>query len=66
MRRLISFVLAIALLGGGLYLLFLQLFVAGIIMGHFMEAGGFIAAIGAGWLWDDFIEPWLSGDDYPG
>jgi hypothetical protein len=65
MRRLISFVLASTLLGCGLYLLHLEIFVARttIFMFKLTEAGGLMAVLGAGWLWEDFIGPWWRGDD---
>jgi hypothetical protein len=62
MRRLISFVLAIALLAAGLYLLFLQLFVSSRLNWHALDAAGALITLGACWLWEDFIGPWLRGD----
>jgi hypothetical protein len=57
MRKAISFILTSALLVSGLYLQFLEVVVARIIMGKLLVAGGFLATLGAGWLWSDFIAP---------
>ena len=55
MRKLIAFVFASALLGAGLYLLFLQLFVTSHLVGQALDAAGLLITLGAAWLWTDFI-----------
>jgi hypothetical protein len=56
MRKLISFVLANALLAAGLYVLYRHMFFARSIWFQGMEGAGYVAALGACWLWEDFIE----------
>lgn len=59
MRQVVGFILASALLGGGLYLLYLQLFIAQGFAGVLLVAGGFFVFLGGAWLWADFIAPAL-------
>jgi hypothetical protein len=61
MRQVVSFTVASALLMGGLYLLYIELMVAAIVMGKLVIAGAFVAFLGAAWLWADFIAPLLRG-----
>jgi hypothetical protein len=65
-RRLIGFVCASSLLAAGLYVLYIQLFVAKLTIHifHFVPGGGEWAIVGACWLWEDFIGPWRHGPDW--
>ena len=60
MHQAIGFILASALLGGGLYLLYLQFFIAKGFAGVLLVAGGFFVFPGVAWLWADFISPALA------
>lgn len=62
MRLVFSFLLASALFGAGLYLLFLEVFVARIIMGRMLAIGGLLLAAGGAWLWADFVGPLIRGE----
>ena len=55
MRRIISFIVALGLTAGGLYLLVYLFVFAPIIWGWQVAAAGFMTAIGAMWLWSDYI-----------
>lgn len=57
MRRAIGFVIASALLVGGLYLLYIELFAAQVIVGRITLAGAFLTFLGGAWLWADYINP---------
>jgi hypothetical protein len=61
MRQVLSFVFASALLIGGLYLLYMELVVASVVVGKLLLVGSFVAFLGAAWLWADFISPLLRG-----
>lgn len=57
MRQAASLLVSCALLIGGLWLLYMQLFVSPVIKGWLLMSAGFMAAIGAAWLVGDFILP---------
>lgn len=57
MRQAASLLVSCALLIGGLWLLYMQLFVFPVIKGWFLMAAGFMATIGGVWLYGDFILP---------
>jgi len=59
MRHVISFVCATALLIGGLYLLYAQLFEAQLIHGLALMAAAVMFAPGGAWLWNDFVLPMM-------
>lgn len=56
MRRVLSFCCALAPLLAGLILAYSQL-VGSVFAGGIMLAAGFIIALGAYWLWADFLKP---------
>jgi hypothetical protein len=64
-RRMIGFISANALLWGGLYLFYLQLFVSHLppTLFDIVDAGSFMATQGACWLWEDFMGPWWRAGD---
>ncbi|MDH3579932.1 MAG: hypothetical protein OEM91_04820 [Hyphomicrobiales bacterium] len=55
MRQVISFLMASALLGGGLYLLYLQVFHSTTIYGLFLIGAAVAILGGISWLFCDFI-----------
>ena len=57
MRQAISFVVASAILAGGVYLLYLQIFHSRVIHGMALMGAGMAIAVGAGWLFGDFVLP---------
>jgi hypothetical protein len=57
MRKATVFILAIAMVAGGLYVLAAQLFWSHTIWGKFLLMGAFLVTLGAGILWAGFIEP---------
>ena len=57
MRNIISFIVAAALSVGGLWTVCVQLF-GGQIQEQLL-GGGFLAVLGGGWLWFDFVRPLL-------
>jgi hypothetical protein len=68
-RRFFLLLLSLALLGGGLYLLFPQLTcLLGLspncsVRGFGLMLAGSLTGIGGYLLWDEFIRRWVSGDD---
>jgi hypothetical protein len=61
-RRVLSFIFASAMLCGGLWGGYFLLFLAEKIPLGLLAGAGFFAAIGAYWLWVDFIAIWLPKD----
>ena len=59
MRKAILFVISIAMIGGGGYLLLAHLFWATASLPKMMLAGTGLIGIGAWLLWEDFIAPLL-------
>jgi hypothetical protein len=59
MRQIIGLPLSCALLIAGVWVLYEQIFVSDIIWGRVLMAGGFLIAVGGGWLFGDFILPML-------
>jgi hypothetical protein len=66
MRRILLFAISTAFLGGGAYLLWLQLrCVNGLapgtcyVMGRAIIGGAMLVVVGGYLLWDDFVTPWL-------
>jgi multisubunit Na+/H+ antiporter MnhC subunit len=59
MRRVISFLGAGTIFGGGAYLLAYQVLVSRIIMGKLMLVAATLIAVGGAWLAGDFILPLL-------
>lgn len=57
MRRAIGLFLSAAMLGGGLYLIYLELFEARVVSRKMMVVGVFLALLGGAWLWADCIAP---------
>jgi hypothetical protein len=43
------------MLGGGLYLIYLELFEARVVSRKMMVVGVFLALLGGAWLWADYI-----------
>jgi hypothetical protein len=60
MRKFILFVLACAMLCGGLYLTVNQLLFSGIVSTRFVIGGIMLASMGAWLLWVDFVAPALN------
>jgi hypothetical protein len=56
-RRVIGFLLALGLTLGGVLWLLLQLFATGRISGNLIGAACVMFAVGAYWLWVDYIRP---------
>jgi hypothetical protein len=61
MRKLAIFVIAIAMIVGGGYLLFEQFTASTIVYFRFVFAGGALVAVGLMLLWEDFISPFMQG-----
>jgi len=59
----ICFVVASGLLAAGLYLLYMEAFVARIISGQAIGIGATLAFVGGAWLWVDFVGPILRGEN---
>ena len=59
MRRLLSFIVALALLAGGSGLLLLHVANADVIRGRILTLCGVMIAVGGYWLWQDFIAPMM-------
>lgn len=57
MRKFISLALAIALLAGGVYLLFQELIVAPTSASHLVAIGVLLTVGGLAWLWTDYLAP---------
>ncbi len=57
MRQIICFVVAAAMFGGGLYILWDSIFVAHLALLRMAVVGVFLAFIGGVWLWVDFGAP---------
>ena len=57
MRKALLFVIATAMVAGGLYLLAAELLWASVIYFKFVIGGGALVALGAYLLWEDFILP---------
>ena len=58
-RRIICSVLAAALLGGGLYILYYMAIISHSFMIRMIGIGVFLVVLGGFWLWADCIEPLL-------
>ena len=56
MRKAIGLLLAVLMLCGGAYLLFIQLS-ALMVYAKFILMGGVLAGLGGLWLWSDYMEP---------
>jgi hypothetical protein len=59
MRKVILFLLSIAMVAAGLYVLAAQTFWSPVIYGKFLLMGAFLTWAGIYLLWSDFIEPVL-------
>jgi drug/metabolite transporter superfamily protein YnfA len=57
LRKILSFVCASALVGGGLYLVAQELYAVEAPGKMMTAAGGFLVVIGLIWLWADFVDP---------
>jgi hypothetical protein len=58
-RKLLSFAVAVALFGGGIYLLVVHVLLADILYGKVFIVAGALIGFGGWWLWADFIGPAL-------
>lgn len=56
MRRLISFIVALAIVGGGALIIYSEVAEAHRLYGRMMIAGGFMVVVGGVWLWADFVD----------
>ena len=54
MREAASLLCALALLIGGLYVLYQQFFGTAEFMDELVFAGAFVSFLGAAWIWSDF------------
>jgi hypothetical protein len=61
MSRILGFILALALTVGGAGWLLYQLFVAEEFSSNLVVAALIVLAIGAHWLWDDYVKPRQEG-----
>lgn len=59
MRKVILFVIAMAMIVGGLYVMIAQLFWSPVIFFMFVMGGGVLAFAGIYLLWEDFLAPLL-------
>ena len=66
MRRIILLLFAIALVGGGLAIVWSELVVAPTVYWSGLAVGMTLAALGAYLLWDDFIQKLLAGPSRSG
>lgn len=57
MRQTVSLLVSCALLIGGLWLLYMQLFISPVIKGWFLMGAGFLIVVGGAWLFGDFVLP---------
>lgn len=57
LRQIFCFVFASALLGGGLYMLYDEVFIAHVLMARLIVIALFFTILGGYWLWLDFGEP---------
>jgi hypothetical protein len=60
-RWIIGFCFGAALLGAGLYVLYVEAFVARVIMGKMIIMGTVLTGAGAAWLWVDYLSPIIRG-----
>ncbi len=58
-RKLLLFIIAIAMVGGGLYLVGAELLLARRISPQFLVGGGLLVLFGGYLLWVDFVAPAL-------
>ena len=58
-RKLLLFIIAIAMVGGGLYLVGAELLLARRICPQFLVGGGLLVLFGGYLLWVDFVAPAL-------
>jgi hypothetical protein len=63
MRKVIVFILAIAMIVGGLYVLASQFLWSHYILGRFVMMGAFLTTLGFALLWAAFIEPILGNKE---
>jgi hypothetical protein len=56
LRQVIGFIPAIGMIGGGLYLIIASIS-SDHLSGWVFLSAGFLVAIGAGWLWSDYLNP---------
>ena len=63
MRLVLCFVLASALLVAGLYLLYMEAFVARLISARAIGISATLTLVGGAWLWADFVRPMLRGEN---
>jgi hypothetical protein len=59
LRKLLSFVVASAIFGCGVWLAIAQFLWSDIIFGKLLIGAGFLMALGGYWLWADHIGPAL-------
>lgn len=65
MRKVIVFILAVAMILGGGVLLYEQVTASRIIYGWALFGGAFLVVSGLGLLWEDFVSPLVKGQDGP-
>jgi hypothetical protein len=61
LRQMVGLFLAIGMIGAGLYLIIAPIY-AGRLSGWALLSGGFLVAIGAAWLWSDYLNPEMRTD----
>jgi hypothetical protein len=59
MRKLLLFVISVAMVVGGLYWLWFEVFSAAHIYGRLIAGGVLLTLLGGYLLWIDFVGPWL-------
>jgi hypothetical protein len=62
-RKTIGLFFALALVGAGAYLLYLQIFHSSVIEGQYLFGASIFGFIGLAWLWADYIRPLLGHKD---
>jgi hypothetical protein len=60
MSRILGFILALALTGGGALWLLFQILISEHTSRNLVAAAGIVLAMGAYWLWTDYIAPRLT------
>jgi len=63
MRKLLNAVFSLSFGFGGLWLLYMQVFVWGYVHGMALLAVGVLLAVGFGWFWIDILRPAITGQE---
>lgn len=58
-RKLIGLLLALGMIGGSGYILYMQAFHSSVIKGEWLYGAAIFGFLGLAWLWADYIGPLL-------